>query len=91
MSKSNKYGTASLSKSQRDQLAQFRRRNFVMLKNLKVTEIVQIWRDGFICGAIHGFDQGVAWGAKKHCMKSRNAQKRRLDSRVCKKRGRGQS
>lgn len=58
MSKSKNCGTASLSRSQRNRLAEFRRRNFTLLKNFKVHEIVQIWRDGFIHGAIHGFDQG---------------------------------
>lgn len=51
-------GTAILSKSQRAQLAEFRQKNYNLLKSVKVHEIVQIWRDGFICGAIHGFDQG---------------------------------
>lgn len=61
---STKCGTASLSKRQRDELALFRRRNFNLLKNFKVHEIVQIWCDGYICGAIHGWDMATKLRAR---------------------------
>jgi hypothetical protein len=52
-------GLACLSHRQRKELKEFRRKNHNKVKHLKSSTIVKIWRDGYICGAIHGYDQGT--------------------------------
>jgi hypothetical protein len=89
MTRSKRLGTADLSRQQRASLADFRRKNFNLLKNFKVHEIVKIWRDGFICGAIHGYDHAKL---EQHRLQLRLM--KRINSRnksTTAKRGRGRS
>lgn len=65
MGLSNKHGTASLSRSQRKQFSQFKRKNKKWLGDITVMQMVQIWRDGFICGAIHGMEMQKKFSAAK--------------------------
>lgn len=63
MSLSNQHGTASLSRPQRKQFQEFKRKNAKRLKGIMVMQMVQIWRDGFICGAIHGMEMQKKFSA----------------------------
>lgn len=59
-------GTAVLSKSQRKEFNEFRKKHHKAIKEqqLTVNAMVQIWRDGYICGAVHGYDYGCK--VRKH-------------------------
>lgn len=66
MGLSNKHGTASLSKSQRKQFQAFKKKNIKRLQGVTVMQMVQIWRDGYIIGCIHGWDNALEYANQKY-------------------------
>lgn len=53
------------------QLKEFKKRNPNLLFALKDSVLYQIWRDGFICGAIHGYDKCIELQKKKARVKAK--------------------
>lgn len=71
---------SKLSETQK-QLREFKKRNAHMLGGITPGAIYQIWRDGYICGAIHGWYDKCRQLEKKRKSKERKKELRKKELR----------